>query len=128
MPLSLCLKINKKIKIKMPHPSSFPPDEKEAQKDYEELSADAAASRKEEAKSITTKSKSKADQTEQLEAAQRDLGLSNDELTQLNGYIADLHASCDFIVANFDARREKRSTEISGLGNAKAALSGANYA
>jgi septal ring factor EnvC (AmiA/AmiB activator) len=103
-------------------------DEKQSQKDYEELSADAAASRKEEAKSITTKSKTKADQSEQLEAAQRDLALSNDELAQLNGYIADLHQSCDFIVQNFDDRREKRSNEITGLDNAKAALNGANYA
>ena len=41
--------------------------------------------------------------------------------------IADLHASCDFFVANFEDRKAARTTEIEGLKNAKAILAGANY-
>merc|ERR1719269_318458 len=42
-------------------------------------------------------------------------------------YIAGLHASCDFLVENFETRKEARTNEIEGLKNAKAVLSGANF-
>merc|ERR1719440_1188997 len=39
--------------------------------------------------------------------------------------ITDLHASCDFIMQNYDMRKEARANEIDSLKNAKAVLSGA---
>jgi len=37
---------------------------------------------------------------------------------------AELHNSCDFVVANFDARQAARTAEIEALRQAKAILSG----
>ena len=42
-------------------------------------------------------------------------------------YIAQLHGSCDFLLENFDVRREARSGEIDAIKKAKAVLSGADY-
>ena len=45
----------------------------------------------------------------------------------LGEYIAQLHGSCDFLLENFDVRREARSGEIDAIKKAKAVLSGADY-
>merc|ERR1719502_2033426 len=62
--------------------------EKTAQKDYEELLADAEKSKKEDNKAIADKKAENAT------------------------YIADLHKSCDFILANFEERKEARTNEV----------------
>jgi len=46
----------------------------------------------------------------------------------LQQYIAQLHGSCDFIVQNFDLRKAARENEVESLKNAKAVLSGADFA
>jgi len=102
-------------------------DEKTAQRDYEELSADAQKSKAEEAKAITTKSKSKADQEANLEEAKRGHSLKQTELAEVKKYIGELHTSCDFIIANFEERRDARTNEVEGLKRGKAVLAGADY-
>merc|ERR1719213_1366812 len=41
--------------------------------------------------------------------------------------MAQLHGSCDFLLENFDIRKEARASEIDALKKAKAVLSGADY-
>jgi hypothetical protein len=101
--------------------------EKTAQRDYEELLAEAQKSRKDESKSIVDKRKAKGDLEESLEEAQRTHSLKETALTEVNTYIADLHKSCDFILESFEARREARTNEVEGLKKAKAVLAGADY-
>jgi len=43
------------------------------------------------------------------------------------GYIKDLHLECDWLLANFQARKDARAGEVESLKNAKAVLSGADY-
>jgi hypothetical protein len=62
-----------------------------------------------------------------LEQAKTNHIVTSDQLDQVKNYIADLHNSCDFIVANFEVRREARTAETESLKNAKAVLSGAAY-
>merc|ERR1719378_2019356 len=49
------------------------------------------------------------------------------ELMATKQYIADLHADCDWLIQNFDTRKEARANEIDALKKAKAVLSGADY-
>jgi regulator of replication initiation timing len=101
--------------------------EKQASKDYEELMGDAAENKGANIKSIGDKTKSKADLETSLEEAKSQKIVTSDALATVTGYIADLHQSCDFITQNFETRRESRTSEVEGLKNAKAVLSGASF-
>jgi len=50
------------------------------------------------------------------------------ELMATMKYISSLHAECDWLLQYFDARKEARAGEVESLKNAKAVLSGADYA
>jgi hypothetical protein len=102
-------------------------NEKTAQKEYEELLADSQETRAQDVKTITTSENSKAELEGQLDEAKTKKTLTEETLSQLASYLADLHQSCDFILANFEVRKEARTSEIDGLVNAKAVLSGASY-
>merc|ERR1719359_1866048 len=103
-------------------------EEEVAQKDYEDLMAASQQSRSQNAKSITEKESAKSEWSEKIENAKTDHASTTDALAKLAEYIAGLHASCDFLVENYGARKEARTNEIEGLKNAKAVLSGANFA
>jgi chromosome segregation ATPase len=102
-------------------------DEKTSQKDYEELMADAQENKAANTKSIADKNKSRADLEVKLEETKTQNIVTSDQLTTLEGYISDLHQSCDFILANFEVRREARTSEQESLVNAKAVLGGADF-
>jgi len=101
--------------------------EKEAQKDYEELMSESAAKREQDSKTITEKESQKAGLELDLETAKKDHADTAKELIATGEYIAQLHGSCDFLIDNFDLRKEARANEIDALGKAKAVLNGADY-
>jgi len=103
-------------------------EEEVAQKDYEDLMAASQATRSSNAKSITEKESAKSEWSEKIENAKTESASTTEALAKLAEYIAGLHASCDFLVENFETRKEARTNEIEGLKNAKAVLSGANFA
>merc|ERR1719359_755150 len=78
-------------------------------------------------KSLTEKDGQKADLEGELQAGTEAKKNAAAELLALGEYMAQLHGSCDFLVANFDARKAARASEIDALGKAKAVLSGADY-
>ena len=49
------------------------------------------------------------------------------DLEAVVNMIKDLHADCDFLLENYDLRKEARANEIDALGKAKAVLNGADY-
>merc|ERR1719348_2125093 len=102
-------------------------EEKDAQSEYEELMADSQKKRAADSKSITTKEQNKAEADGVAETATENLNSSNADLMATKEYIANLHKSCDFLVENYDFRKEARATEIEALGKAKAVLNGADY-
>ena len=53
--------------------------------------------------------------------------MKNEEHADVVQEIADLHASCDFILKAFEERKAARENEIAGLDKAKAVLSGAKF-
>merc|ERR1719155_174928 len=101
--------------------------EETAQKDYEELMSTSQQSREKMAASITGKESSSAEWTEKIENAKTDSASTTEALAKLGELIAGLHAECDFLIANYDSRKEARTNEIEGLKNAKAVLSGASF-
>merc|ERR550537_2179652 len=101
--------------------------EKTAQKDYAELMADSQETRAGNAKALTGKESAKATTEEELTTAKETRSATATDLKQVGTVISDLHAACDFILENFDLRKEARTSEIEGLKNAKAVLAGASF-
>jgi len=102
-------------------------EEKTSQKDYAELMADSEASRAQDSKSIVDKTASKAELGAKLELAKESKAASETDVSLAAQVIADLHVSCDFLLQNYDLRKEARTNEVESLKNAKAILSGANF-
>merc|ERR1719310_1057998 len=102
-------------------------EEKTAQTDYATLMSDSQATRSQDVKSITDKEASKAQMEGQLQDLNEKKSASNEELMGIAQMIQNLHQSCDFIMKNFDMRKEARTNEIESLKNAKAILSGADF-
>jgi len=102
-------------------------EEKTAQKDYAELMADSQETRAQDTKSLTGKKATKAETETTLMTTKETRGSTSTDLKQTQTYIKDLHASCDFIMQNYDLRKEARTNEVEGLKNAKAVLAGASF-
>merc|ERR1719197_2290141 len=102
-------------------------DEKTSQKEYENLMAESSASRAMDAKSITDKEASRAGLERRLMGVQDAERSSTRELAVIQQTIAALHQKCDFIMENYDMRKEARSAETESLKNSKAVLKGASF-
>jgi len=102
-------------------------DEKDAQEEYEEMMAQSAKKRATDSKTITEKEEQKSGLEGDLEDAKAADKATKKELLALGEYIATLHSQCDFLLQNFDLRKDARAGEISALKKAKAVLSGADY-
>lgn len=90
--------------------------------------SDSQATRAQDVKSITDKEAAKAELEGKLVTAKQTRAATMDDLSSVQAMIQDLHKSCDFLMSNFDLRKESRTDEIESLKNAKAVLSGANFA
>jgi len=102
-------------------------EEKTAQKDYAELMADSQATRAGDSTALTGKTSTKAEVETELMTTKEIRSATATDLKQVGAVIQELHAACDFIMQNFDLRKEARTNEIEGLKNAKAVLSGASF-
>jgi len=102
-------------------------NEEQAQKDYQELMKDSANKRALDSKTIVEKEEQKAAAEEALAKAKKSHKEESATLMALGEYVSNLHGDCDFLVQNFDLRRDARTNEIEAIGKAKAVLSGADY-
>merc|ERR1719316_1769189 len=102
-------------------------EEKTAQKDYAELMADSQETRAGDTKALTGKQSSKAEVEGKLMTSKETRAATAQDLKLVATTIQDLHASCDFILQNYDLRKEARTNEVESLKNAKAVLAGASY-
>merc|ERR1719183_2191945 len=102
-------------------------DEKEAQKEYEQLIKDSADKRAGDSKSISDKEGNKVEfEANTLKMQQEHKDKLRESMAKMES-IKSLHGECDWLVANFQARKEARASEVENLTNAKAVLSGADY-
>jgi len=102
-------------------------DEKDAQVEYESLISDSAAKRAQDSKAVTDKEGAKADAETALQAAKDSDSAKKSELMATEEYMAGLHSECDWLLKNFELRKEARAGEIESLKAAKAVLAGADY-
>eukprot|EP00448_Togula_jolla_P034049 CAMPEP_0170625256 /NCGR_PEP_ID=MMETSP0224-20130122/30661_1 /TAXON_ID=285029 /ORGANISM="Togula jolla, Strain CCCM 725" /LENGTH=699 /DNA_ID=CAMNT_0010951817 /DNA_START=41 /DNA_END=2140 /DNA_ORIENTATION=+ len=102
--------------------------EEDAQKAYEDFVKETNASIEAKSKDITGKSQIKAKSESELVETKTSKEAAMVELEQLSNYNAELHSSCDFVTKNFELRQTARDEEVEALKQAKAILSGADFA
>merc|ERR1719443_653157 len=102
-------------------------EEKLAQEDYEKFMADSAEKRASDSKAIEDKEAAKAGLAADLVDMEADLKAKGAELMATEKTLSDLHLECDWLLKNFELRKEARAGEVESLKNAKAVLSGADY-
>jgi len=101
-------------------------NEDDAQADYEKYIADSKTMRTDNGKILEDKTAAKADAEGALQGHQDVLEGAFTKLKGANDQLKVLHKDCDWLLANFDSRKEARADEVDALGKAKAVLSGAD--
>jgi len=122
--ISMIDDLKKELELEMTEATT---EEKNSQREYEELMADSAEKRVTDTKAIAAKTDEKAELEGDLVQAKADKGDKLKELMATEKFLGDLHLECDWLLKNFGLRAEARSSEIDALGKAKAVLSGADY-
>jgi hypothetical protein len=102
-------------------------EEKDAQEEYEQMMKDAAEKRVLDSKSITEKEGTKADDEANVEKSGQERTAKMKEALATVTVIEDLHKDCDWLLKNFEVRKEARAGEADALKKAKAVLSGADF-
>merc|ERR1719392_227667 len=102
-------------------------EEKDAQAEYEQFMKDSASKRALDAKSIEEKEGTKADLEAKLLKEEEEKTTTMKEAMATREYLAEVHGDCDWLLNNFETRKEARAGEVDSLVKAKAVLSGADY-
>jgi len=102
-------------------------EEKDGQSDYEKFMSHAAGKRADDSKSMTDKEAALADAEMSVVNLKKELYNTGVHMQDTGKYLGSLHAECDWLLNNFDIRKEARVDEIDALGKAKDVLSGADY-
>merc|ERR1719382_812526 len=90
--------------------------------------ADSAEKRRADMTAVATKQGETAKLDEALQMHTEGKAASSKELAALVEYQAQLHVECDWLLKYHEQRKEARTSEIEALGQAKAVLSGTDYA
>merc|ERR1719329_1557700 len=88
---------------------------------------DSANKRLTDSKSITEKEGTKADEEANLQNFGSERTDKMKEALALVDFITNLHKDCDWLLKNFDVRKEARAGEYDALKKAKAVLAGADF-
>merc|ERR1719480_363392 len=100
-------------------------EEKNAQEEYDTLIADSGDKRRMDSQSLSDKESAKADLEKSLQQMAKEEKTTKFEVMATAETLKDLHMECDWLLNNFEARKEARAGEIDALKKAKAVLSGA---
>merc|ERR1712079_229615 len=101
-------------------------EEENAQEEYDTLIADSGEKRRMDSQSLSDKESAKADLEKALQQLAKEKKTTKFEVMATAETLKDLHLECDWLLNNFEARKEARSGEIDALKKAKAVLSGAD--
>merc|ERR1719221_1358742 len=102
-------------------------DEEDAQAEYEKMMADSAEKRRVDSESLADKESAKADlESKALKLKEEETATMKEVLGKADT-LKTLHLECDWLVSNFEVRKEARAGEVDALKKAKAVLSGADY-
>merc|ERR1719247_1738039 len=89
--------------------------EKDAQKEYEQMMKDSAEKRAQDSKTMTDKESALAQTEGALQQHKSDKMSTGKELSETMQYIAGLHGQCDWMLSNFETRKEARAAEVESL-------------
>merc|ERR1719443_1206521 len=101
--------------------------EKDDQGDYEKMIEESADKRARDSKSLTDKEAAKADGEASLLELKEENKAKMMENMHTMETLKDIHLDCDWLLQNFDTRKEARAGEVDALKKAKAVLSGADF-
>eukprot|EP00933_Yihiella_yeosuensis_P078475 TRINITY_DN899_c0_g1_i3.p1 TRINITY_DN899_c0_g1~~TRINITY_DN899_c0_g1_i3.p1 ORF type:complete len:700 (-),score=269.42 TRINITY_DN899_c0_g1_i3:158-2257(-) len=101
-------------------------EEKNAQEDFVETVEDAKQKRDADMKAAAGKAESKANLEADLQEAKGAKRNTGTELMDVQKYVSDLHAECDWLLANHDLRKKARIEETESMKRTKAVLNGAD--
>merc|ERR1719350_1834523 len=102
-------------------------EEDDAQAEYEKMMADAAEKRRVDSQSLADKESTKADMESKALKLKEEETATMKEVLSTAETLKNLHLECDWLVSNFEVRKEARAGEFDALKKAKAVLSGADY-
>merc|ERR1712129_602649 len=103
-------------------------DEKNAQAAYVTMMQESSAKRTADSKSLSGKVSTLADTEAELMSLKESKTASGAELMAVSKYMASLHSECDWLLQYHEVRKNARDGEIDSLHQAKAVLSGADFA
>eukprot|EP00811_Abedinium_folium_P023726 NODE_3336_length_2051_cov_3.957900.p1 GENE.NODE_3336_length_2051_cov_3.957900~~NODE_3336_length_2051_cov_3.957900.p1 ORF type:complete len:664 (-),score=177.56 NODE_3336_length_2051_cov_3.957900:60-1832(-) len=98
-----------------------------AKKDFEQLLVDSKEKKAQDTKTLTEKKNAKSDTETELDGLQESRQSTQHGLKATKKHLAALHDECDWLVENFDTRKQARASEIDAIGKAKDVLNGASY-
>jgi len=98
--------------------------EKDAQTDYENFIEDSAAKRTKDVESISQKERTKAELESELAKLTAKDKAKLREAYATTGVLGDIHKECDWLLSNYEARKQARVIEKESLQKAKGILSG----
>eukprot|EP00928_Gymnodinium_smaydae_P089899 TRINITY_DN73784_c0_g1_i1.p1 TRINITY_DN73784_c0_g1~~TRINITY_DN73784_c0_g1_i1.p1 ORF type:complete len:776 (-),score=221.93 TRINITY_DN73784_c0_g1_i1:53-2380(-) len=101
--------------------------EKDAQADYEKYMKDSSDKRMIDSKMISEKEATKAELKVKMHTDREGLRSEQTEVEETMKELSNLHRECDWLLANFQLRRDARAAEVDNIQRAKAVLSGADY-
>merc|ERR550537_842792 len=101
-------------------------EEKNAQEEYEKFMEDSSAKRSADLKSVEEKEGAKADAEASLDKIGAESKATLDSEMATAEILGAVHKECDFLLSNYDVRKEARAGEVEALDKAKAVLSGAD--
>merc|ERR1719384_2863328 len=102
-------------------------DEEDAQAEYETMMAESAEKRTTDSKTLADKESAKADLESKALKLKEEETATMKEVLGAAETLKNLHVECDWLVSNFEVRKQARAGEIDALKKAKAVLSGADY-
>merc|ERR1740122_469901 len=102
-------------------------DEKDAQSEYEKMMADSSEKRRVDSESLADKESAKADLESKALKLKEEETATMKEVMSTAETLKNLHLECDWLVSNFEVRKEARTGEMDALKKAKAVLSGADF-
>jgi len=102
-------------------------EEDDAQAEYEKMMTESAEKRATDGKNLADKESTKADLESQSLKLKEEETATMKEVLATAETLKNLHMECDWLVSNFEVRKDARAGEVEALKKAKAVLSGADY-
>merc|ERR1719223_378218 len=90
-------------------------EEKENQAEYEQFMQDSADKRATDAKSIADKESAKADSEASLIKTEEEKTAKTKEAMATAEFLSQVHGECDWLLSNFEMRKEARAGEVDSL-------------